>query len=673
MRNRISPALGASLVGLCVVLAGCSARTDVSLTGNTPAQYSHVYVTTQEIWVNASATAGPDEGGWVKFPLSTPTTVDLVQQNGGNLGTAVTDLKILPGSYSQIRLIPVDASVELTSSAQTLGALYNSEADYVDSSGTTHQLPLELLNPDKGLGIQASLSVPIGNIGAALSGTENGLATNGTTTNGTSTTGVGIGVGSSAEGTTTPTTSSSTTSAPNNQFALNINGTTDLVQFSYGSPAATGVMLSSHAAAYDLSKVGGISGTLSLTNLTGSTGTSGLPAIVATAEVLSADGTRHIPVVSAPVNATGNFLLYPLNTSASNPAYYDVVIHGPGIATIIIKGVEVAIPSGSALTESSTSTTPTSTLGGTTTTGTTTTDTGTSTGTTSTTTTSSSSTCNANTLSTNGISICPSSSVTSNTTATTTTTTDGTQITINAVSLGTLYPRTATSYTANVTTAAGAALPAGTLVGFYQTLGSQGEVPYLIEAAAIDPFNQVLANPQSLSTATIDSGTWTSTSANVTVVSAAPVQGAGNYIVSATAPSFAGGALTTKITAPASSTTTPVVASLSALTLASGVSSGSIAVEVKDATPGKYNHGEVLVAQNGQLVATAPLDAALATGNGGTITLKGVPAQTSTALYYLSVRVWNSSDPGTTLLRQWYPTAVDLRSSSSGSLALTVN
>ena len=71
MRNRLPAALAS--LSLCVVLAACSARTDVSLTGNTPAQYSHVWITTQEVWVNSSATAGPDDSGWVKFPLSTPT------------------------------------------------------------------------------------------------------------------------------------------------------------------------------------------------------------------------------------------------------------------------------------------------------------------------------------------------------------------------------------------------------------------------------------------------------------------------------------------------------------------------------------------------------------------------------------------------------------------------
>ena len=79
--------LAALLAALCALLAGCNTRTNVSLTGNTPAQYSHVYVTTQAVWFNSSATAGPDDSGWVKFPLSTPTTVDLVASQGGTLSS----------------------------------------------------------------------------------------------------------------------------------------------------------------------------------------------------------------------------------------------------------------------------------------------------------------------------------------------------------------------------------------------------------------------------------------------------------------------------------------------------------------------------------------------------------------------------------------------------------
>jgi len=50
----------------------------------------------------------------------------------------------------------------------------------------------------------------------------------------------------------------------------------------------------------------------------------------------------------------------------------------------------------------------------------------------------------------------------------------------------------------------------------------------------------------------------------------------------------------------------------------------------------------------------------------------GLPAGTPDALYYATVRAWKSTDPGS-VQRQWYPQAIDLRSSTSGSIALTVN
>ena len=700
MRNRFPTALGLSLAGLCSLLAACSSRSDVSLTGNTPAQYTHVWITTQEVWFNASSTAGPDESGWVKFPLKTPTTVDLVQENGGNLGSITTDLKLVPGTYSQIRVIPVDSTMALTSSAQSAGALHNVEVDYVEGD-TTHQLPLELLNPDKGIGIETSVKVAIGSVGAALSSTgvnssatstpfgiTNGTLageTNGTLTGETNGTLTGETNGSPTFGGTvgttptvgtTGTTGTATNTGPHNEFAINMLGNSDLVPFIYGTKTA-GVMLSSHASAYDLAKVAGITGQLSLTNLSTSTSTSGLPAIQATAEVLSTDGSRWVAVASTPVNADGSFLIYPLPSSSSNAVNYDVVIHGPGIATIIIQSVNVELVScsgnsltssscnncSSSLTSSSLTTCNAGTTAATSTIGTTTVNTG-ATGTTTTT-------------GTTGLTSGTSDTTGTATTSATATTTTGTSINVGAVSLGTLYPRAATAYTANLAPSPAENLPAGTLIGFYQTLGGANEVPHLIESSPLDPFNQVLANAQALSRATVDSGTWASGSANVAVVSAAPVEGAGGYTVSATAPSFAGGPLTKqyRIQAPTSTTTTtPVsVPTLPALTPASGSTSGTIAVAVSEATPGKYDHGEVLVSHNGQLVATAPLDAVFASGTSGTVKVSGVPAKTPAALYYLSVRAWNSSDPSTTLQRQWYPAPLDLRTSGSGSSALTVN
>ena len=580
-------------------MAGCSTRTNVSVTGNTPARYSHVWITAQAVWFNTSAIAGPDDSGWVRFPLSTPATVDLVTESGGNLGSLVTGLKLAPATYSQVRLIPVDAATALTSSAHTAGALYNTEADYVDSAGTTHQLPLELLNPDKGIGIQGTLKVPVGNVGAALAGTSTtatGTTITATTSNTTTTP------------TTTPTTPTTpTTTTTTTSFAVTFDGARDLTPFTYAAATTpNGILLSSHASAFDLSEVGGIQGQLTLTNLIGISSTAGLPAIEVSAQSLSADGTRHVVVNRTPVHADGSFLLYPLATSSSTPADYDLVIHGPGIATIIIKTVQVTLASRAS-------------------------------------------------------------------TATTTSTAAANATTINPVSVGTLIPRAASAYLANPAPASGAALPAGAQVAFYQTLATAGEVPYVIEASPIDPFNQVLASAHALSRGTIDSGTYSSSGASVTLVSAAPAEGAGRYLVAASAPSFTDGALTTTVSAPPTGTTTPVAVTVPTLTLAPGVTSGSISASVTQATAGKYDHGELLVTHNGALVATTPVDAALAQGAGATITVNGLPSGTSAALYYVAVRAWNSRDASATLQRQSYPTAIDLRGSATGAVQVTIN
>ena len=576
---RLPVAAAVALATLLCLVAGCSTRTDVSVTGNTPAKYSHVWITTQQLWFHTSASAGPSDGGWVKFSLSAPVTVDLVTESSGNLGSLVTGLKLAAGSYAQLRLIPLDAAAPLAHSAQVAGALYNAEADYVDSAGHTHQLPLELLNPDQGIGIQGSLKVPIGKFGAVL------------------------GVTSTTATTTPGTTSTSNSTTTTTSFAVSVDGARDLTPFTYaGASAPNGVLLSSHAGAFDLSQVGGISGQLTLTNLSGITAPSGLPAIQVSAESLSADGTRHVVVRSAPVHADGSFLLYPLATSSSSPADYDLVIHGRGIATIIIKAVQVTL--GSTTTGSgSTGTAP---------------------------------------------------------------------ATINSVSVGTLIARAASSYSANLGNGSGPALPASAEAAFYQTLPGSGEVPYVIEASPIDPFNQLLADAQTLSEGTLDSGTYSTSGATVTLVSATPAEAAGGYLVAASASAFSDGPLTARLTAPPSGTTTPVAVTVPTLALAPGASSGSITASITQATAGKYDHGELLVTHDGALVATTALDAALAQGAPGVI-VNGVPAGTAAALYYVSVRAWNSHDAPATLHRQAYSTAVDLRGSVTAAVQLTID
>ncbi|GAC1452264.1 MAG: hypothetical protein PVSMB6_03900 [Steroidobacteraceae bacterium] len=586
MTHPACPVLGPGLLLLAAVLGGCSSRTNVAAIGNVPGQYSHVYITAQAVWFNASATAGPDDSGWVKFPLSSPATVDLATDSNGNFASLITDLKLRPGTYSQVRLIPRDYSAPLALSAQTRGARYNAEADFIDSSGNNRQLPLELLNPDRGIGTHTPLTVPLANSGAAGS-----------------------------------TSSNSTTTSAN--FVLSIDGARDLTAFRYdGSPAlgttpasqgTPAVMLSSHARAYDLSAAGGIQGTLTLANLRNISSASGLPDIQVSAELLSADGSRHFVVASAPVNSNGAFTLYPLAANSASTTDYDLVIHGHGIATIIIKAVQIPA-------------TGAATVG--------------------------------------------SSTGTSTSPTTTATTGSGSAVTpTNLVSVGTLAPRAATSfYAVNITPPAGGALPAGAQAEFYQTLPASGEVPYVIAASPIDPLNQDLANPVQLAVATVDSGSYVANGATVTVVSAAPIEAraaAGAYQVAATAPFYVDGTLGTAVTPPVSGTTATVT--VAGLAIGSGGRPATLAATV--IPKGNYDHGVLLVSHDGQLVASASLDSVM--GRGGTVQVSGIPGSSSASFYYLTVRAWNSSTGVVT--RQWYSNPVDLRSAASATVQLPVN
>src|SRR5580692_7797529 len=162
----------------CAMLAGCESRTDVSATGNTPAQYTHVFLTVNQIWFNTSATALATDSSWSKFTLTTPETVDLVTLNNGTLSQFASELKLATGTYSQVMLILADSTDALTSAAQASGAASNDEVDYVDTLDLPHTVPLAILNAAQGINISTSLTV-------AAASTSSGF---GNTTTSTSTT-----------------------------------------------------------------------------------------------------------------------------------------------------------------------------------------------------------------------------------------------------------------------------------------------------------------------------------------------------------------------------------------------------------------------------------------------------------------------------------------------------
>ena len=525
----------------CVALSGCAARTDVSVAASVQPQYTHVWVTFQEIWFNTSSTATPVDTGWNKFSLDKPVTVDLATLTAGALGQIASNLKVPPGKYTQIRLLPVDETTDLTSSASDAGAKYNSEADFIDSAGGAHQVPLELLNPEQGIGIQTSI-----NLKADTS--------------------------TSGSGTTT-------------SLALVIDGMHDLVQFTYGKQI--GVLLSPHAVGYDVSDAGTIQGTIDLTGIGTSIDAAGRVNVAVTAESLSSDGTRHIAVKTVPVAQDGTFVLYPLPTDADTPVTYDLVVHGPGIATVIIKSVPVSA---------------------------------------------------------------------------------GDPTTTAVASVGTVPARAATSFAVNLKE--DQAAPPGALIDFYETLPLSGEQPYLIDETPLDPFGGTFLADHPLSQETIDFGTYAG-GGNVALTTATPVQGAGVYAVAAQSSLFADGDLNTKV-APSNGTDT-VLTGVETLQPVTGSVSGTLSVAVIVPTTGKYNHGNVIVSHDGQVIQTASLDSALAQGSGAGLVIDGLPAGSATDLYYLSWRAWNSRDPAGTLQRQSVATPVDLRSVSAAELAFAVN
>lgn len=288
----------AGVLAACAAVAGCVPRTDLSAAASVPPQYTHVWVTIQALWFNTSDTATPVDSTWKKFSLDKPITVDLASLTGGDLTRIASDLKVPSGTYRQIRLLPVDETAALTASARDAGADFNSEVDFTDSAGKSQQLRLEILNPEQGIGVQTSIKLKADNNASLQSSKPLSLA-----------------------------------------FAL--DGMHDLVRFNYGDQ--TGVVLSAHAAVYDVAKTGTIQGTIDLTDIGGSIGAGGQVNVSVTAEVPSEDSTRYTAVKTAPVASNGSFVLYPLPTDADTPTSYDVVIHGPGIATVIIKSVPVSV------------------------------------------------------------------------------------------------------------------------------------------------------------------------------------------------------------------------------------------------------------------------------------------------------------------------------------------
>jgi hypothetical protein len=284
----------------CLFLAACDTRVHVDATAVVSARHASVLITVKEIWFHESAVAVPSDATWQKFELDDTITMDLVDLTGGEIVRIASDLNVPVGTYRQIRLLLASRDENLHDSADDVGATYNNEVIWFNEDGDLETLPLEVLNVDQGIGIEMELEVE-------------------------ETVDLGVAV------------------------QLIFNAARDLTEFSYSGQ--TGFLLNPTLKAYNPGKVGTIRGTLNLSLLDIDSGT-GRPEIEVSAQRLDASLNRRVLVGSASVSQTGLFVLYPLPLDeGENTTEYDLVIHGPGIQTIVIRDVPVseAAPGNAAL------------------------------------------------------------------------------------------------------------------------------------------------------------------------------------------------------------------------------------------------------------------------------------------------------------------------------------
>jgi hypothetical protein len=605
--------LHVSLLLAACSLAACGARTNVSATSNVTAQYSHVWVTVRDVKFNIRATAGAGDSSWLDFPLTTPQTIDLATVTNGALALFGSALKIPTGTYAQMQLLLTDTSAPLVTSAQSVGLLYNDQVEYLDRTGAPTVAPLELVHPEQGIVLAVSLTIP-NNTKAAL----DALSTSAATTAGSTATGSTTGLTTTATTTPAATTTCSTTTT---------NTTTTTPITTTSNTCTGGVTTATFAVGIDFDAE------RDLVPLT----YSGQPGFLLNPHLVAYDlstaGTIQGQVTLPTTTTTAA-------TASGNP---DIevsaeTLSSDGTRHVVVKSTPL--------------------------------------------------------LSNGSFVLYPLTTNATSTNATTTTTYDlvihGPNIDtviIQSVPVSVAAPAAATSaalstvaltsaadYLVNVSTAT-PFTTAGALVQFYQTIPVSGEVPYVVAQQPIDPFNKDFAGDAGLSAGPIAVAIYSGGVASA-AVSEAPTEGTGTYQVAAIAPNFNNGSFGTKVSAPAQSTTTAVLVTLAPLTVATGATSETLAVTTAVAAPGKYNNGELILSQNGAIVAVTPLGVVLDQSS-GTVTFSRVPGGTSSqtlasGVYDLSAWVWNSSNPSGTLSRQSSPASVDLSTGAASGATITI-
>jgi hypothetical protein len=118
-----------------------------------PGEFDHVYITVKDLWFHTSDAADPGAGNWLKYPLSTPVTLDLLSLTNGALQSLWNNIQLPTGNYRQIRLFLVPTST----ANPPAGHQYFNEV--VAGSSTS---PLHIPDAEHGIKLVGAFSVMAG-------------------------------------------------------------------------------------------------------------------------------------------------------------------------------------------------------------------------------------------------------------------------------------------------------------------------------------------------------------------------------------------------------------------------------------------------------------------------------------------------------------------------------
>jgi len=279
----------------------------VSLIDAPAAEFSNVWITVKDIRFHTSNAAGPNDAGWLKYPLSSPVTLDLLDLSNGKMSSLWNNIQLPVGTYQQIRLF-LEPTNPTSNNPAPAGHTYFNE---VITTSPTSTAPLYIPDADHGIALIGTFNVTAG-------GTL--------------------------------------------KLAIDFDAGHDIVEFHEGSD----YVLKPRLNYFDLDNAGAIIGTLS----TGGTFTNAdrfvikAERLATSKELLDSGSTNTFHVVrrwTVP-KADGSFILYPVSTLVTNT--WDVVIRGLNTKTMIIKGVPItkgSTPLSNAANLGTISTSPTST------------------------------------------------------------------------------------------------------------------------------------------------------------------------------------------------------------------------------------------------------------------------------------------------------------------------